>query len=159
MGNQCLSSWAGKTPSNVDTRQMLRDTSCSTKVGSPNPSVGPWCQGVKDGCTVSPTAPQNACMDSTEFNCAKFLKSPKKRGKKCGKIKNGEKVRNLCPKTCKRFLCNCVDEVNKFVIKGKKGKKFTCAELNTKYCKKKNKNGFTVQSICPNKCDNRKNCL
>merc|ERR1740138_481589 len=162
--NQCLSSWAEKTPATVITYEMFSYTLCPHQEEIPDPNLGPWCQGVNDGCivgTLPPTASRKTCINSDEINCAKFLKNRKQRGKKCAKVKNGEKVKNLCPQICKKFLCTCVDNVNKFTIKGKKDKKFTCTKLKNKKknCKKKSGTGFSVRSICPNKMKNKKkNC-
>jgi surface protein len=42
--NQCLSTRT-RTPNNVDTTDMLKNTACpDTNNDSPNPTAGPWCQ-------------------------------------------------------------------------------------------------------------------
>ena len=43
--NQCLSSWAGKTQSTVKTTDMLKDSGCAIVQRTPDPNIGPWCQG------------------------------------------------------------------------------------------------------------------
>ena len=55
--NQCLSSWASKTPTDVDLFNMLYRTSCPNT--EPVESVGPWCQGEDEQCL----APSDAITD------------------------------------------------------------------------------------------------
>jgi len=135
--NQCLSTWAGKTPDNVITTGMLDTTDCPVPVecpvgnfdddpvcsDGPNPAVGPWCQGGEDSCfevTRSPTitppptlAPASNCKDDESFkkknkNCEDFLK----RGdleKKCNKKYKKKKVFDFCKKSCAQVgLGECV---------------------------------------------------
>lgn len=173
----CRVCYSSPTPTTqiVNTTNMLVKTSCpnwwTDLKGSPDPDIGPWCQGVKDGCvigTLPPTASPEPCTNSDEFVCSSVLENPnKQRAKLCDsflRVKNGKriKVKNLCPENCvAENLCTCVDEAKKFTIKGKKGKEFTCAKLkkNSKNCKKKIESGFKVQAVCPNKCNHVKNCI
>jgi len=53
--NQCLSSWADKTPPNVSIGDIFEDSGCPDK-SNPDPSVGPWCQGADEQCFAPPTA-------------------------------------------------------------------------------------------------------
>jgi len=46
--NQCLSSWAQKTSSGVQTTSMLSNTQCPNTIV--NSTIGPWCQTSKQGC-------------------------------------------------------------------------------------------------------------
>ena len=194
--NQCISSWAEETPSTVVVARklphlgleyyvpyvpsgvfgMFDKTFCpnwlTDTMGTPDPDIGPWCQGVEDGCGVieklspsgSPTvSPHGACVNSADFNCSEFLEGSKKPGKKCGKIikrKGGKMVKELCPEICKVHLCTCVDSVKEFLIKGRGDKGYSCAKLRgKKKCKEKTTLGFAVKAICPNKCKNTENCI
>ncbi|OEU17970.1 hypothetical protein FRACYDRAFT_238401 [Fragilariopsis cylindrus CCMP1102] len=48
--NQCLSTWAEKTSDTVSTASMLAATDCPNGIGSPNKTIGPWCQNFTQGC-------------------------------------------------------------------------------------------------------------
>jgi len=90
-----------------------------------------------------------------------YLKDSKDLGRKCGKMikEKGKRVKDLCPEICKEQLCTCVDSVKKFSIKGKGGE-FACANLiDTTNCNERTVDGFAVKSICPNECNNIKNCV
>jgi hypothetical protein len=50
--NQCLSSWAYKTPDNVRTGDVLTNTNCPNGVDTPDATVGPWCKGVDEQCVA-----------------------------------------------------------------------------------------------------------
>ena len=41
--NQCLSSWADKTKTNVNVVAIFKDTGCPNQ--NPVATEGPWCQG------------------------------------------------------------------------------------------------------------------
>ena len=64
--NQCLSTWADKTPNSVSTSNMFVDTECPGDV-TPDATVGPWCQGEEQSCVAvvddSPRE-QTECKDS-----------------------------------------------------------------------------------------------
>jgi len=55
--NQCLSSWADKTPTNVNVRNIFFDSDCPNKY--PDPSVGPWCQGEDEQCLAPSATPSD----------------------------------------------------------------------------------------------------
>jgi surface protein len=61
--NQCLSTWAGKTPDIVDTFLMLVGTDCPNGIGSPNATIGPWCQNYTQGCFASGFEPSQQPSD------------------------------------------------------------------------------------------------
>jgi len=50
--DQCLSTWADKTPQDVDVTTIFDRTSCPN-TSDPDPSVGPWCQ---EQCSVPSTS-------------------------------------------------------------------------------------------------------
>ena len=121
--NQCLSTWADKTPNSVSTSNMFADTECPGDV-TPDATVGPWCQGEEQSCIAvvddSPREPAE-CKDSplravTPGQCAsgrcgrtcRFIKDT-------GLCKNG-KYRKHCRKSC--GICNvCRDSTAKFRIR------------------------------------------
>merc|ERR1711865_1188448 len=55
--NQCLSTWADKTPPDVDLINMFEDSGCPNKDAFPDQSVGPWCQGADEQCYAPSNAP------------------------------------------------------------------------------------------------------
>jgi len=65
--NQCLSSWAARTPATVVTTNMLKGSQCPNNDNTPDASVGPWCQGASDGCgaSESPNQSPNSSSPST----------------------------------------------------------------------------------------------
>ena len=54
--NQCLSTWADKTTGTVETKYMLNASGCPSQ-SDPDPNVGPWCQGIGEGCYAPTTSP------------------------------------------------------------------------------------------------------
>jgi len=150
--NQCLSSWARKTPPTVFTDNMLLGTQCPNGNNSPDPTVGPWCRGVNENCVV--------CTNDPEFrvnkkNCELYLK--KNKGKKCNFLKKKPPtlVANFCPAICKKELCTCEDRKGKIKLKvnGRK-KELTCDQIKKNdLCNKKNKDKtFVLKNICPVSC-------
>jgi len=55
--NQCLSTWADKTPPNVNGGFMFYLSSCPDK--DPDPSVSPWCQGEDEQCFAPSATPSD----------------------------------------------------------------------------------------------------
>ena len=53
--NQCLSTWADKTPSNVSINGIFRDSGCPNNLAVG--SYGPWCQGEDEQCRRPRTSP------------------------------------------------------------------------------------------------------
>jgi len=164
--NQCISSWAEKTTQEVNTIGMFYYTDCPIQDYSDPNNNGPWCQGVEDRCGVP-----EACFNSAEFDCSKHSVGLKKR--KCFKnIQNkwgsGKKFKDVCPLLCKPHLCTCVDSVESISIKDGGESEVTCDDINDmgaqsqerkSVCKKRTINGFTVKSVCPNACQNTRNCV
>merc|ERR1719321_2619630 len=138
--NQCLSSWAEKTPTFVKTYRMFYETSCPNEDPSPNPNVGPWCQDTDNGgcCANNPlfefTSTNKNGKEKVKGNCDFVAKKPKKR---CSKTIKGEKVFNECPVTCGLPKCTCIDNKSPFKFKSK-GKKMKgrCKNIDpSKYCR------------------------
>ena len=50
--NQCLSTWADKTIDTVTVSYMLHESGCPY-ITDPDPSLGPWCQGTIQSCSLS----------------------------------------------------------------------------------------------------------
>jgi len=61
--NQCLSTWAGKTPNNVDTAMMLTRSGCPSS-NDPDPTTGPWCQNFNQGCFAPGLEPSQVPSES-----------------------------------------------------------------------------------------------
>merc|ERR1711865_1216294 len=55
--NQCLSSWADKTPPDVNVYFMFNYSGCLDK--DPDPSVSPWCQGEDEQCFAPSATPSD----------------------------------------------------------------------------------------------------
>merc|ERR1711971_852909 len=99
--DQCLSTWAEKTPNDVDTYLMFDNTGCPGE-SNPLPEVGPWCQteaqycGVTndDECANNPNfyAIKPSKPDKPPKNCEDFLK-------KDGKPLKGSKLQDKCKKS------------------------------------------------------------
>jgi len=81
--NQCLSTWADKTPDDVTTNYMFDGTNCANK--DANSTKGPWCQGQKQGCynrryissedpsvapSVAPTSIPTQVPSTTALSCS-----------------------------------------------------------------------------------------
>jgi len=56
--NQCLSTWADKTPPDVYINSIFEDSGCPDK-SDPDPSVGPWCQDVDEQCLAPSATPSD----------------------------------------------------------------------------------------------------
>lgn len=66
--NQCLSSWATKTPKKVLTINMLDGTQCPNENDTPDSTTGTWCQGANEGCfTSAPTPTPSASVVPSTF--------------------------------------------------------------------------------------------
>jgi len=149
MFNQCLSSWANKTPENVDTEDMFEYTSCPF---TSDPTRGPWCRGVANGCSTCKNDPQ---FEVNQKNCNDYLK--KKKGEKCNYFKKEPPtlVADFCPAICKKELCTCKDRDGKIKVKvdGKK-RELTCSKIKEKdLCNKKNKSKDNfLYDLCPVSC-------
>jgi len=50
--NQCLGTWAMKTPDDVGTSYMFLSSGCTNK-SQQDANVGPWCKTESDGCVAS----------------------------------------------------------------------------------------------------------
>jgi len=87
-----------------------------------------------------------------KFTCKKFLKNIEKRKKNCNKWdnKNGWLVKNHCPKTCNHCDQRCLDDKNAKIKFGKK--KYTCEDVPTNKCAKKDKKKKVVEELCGAKC-------
>jgi hypothetical protein len=53
--NQCLSTWADKTPTNVNVKSMFASSGCPNQNVASN--VAPWCQGEDEQCLAPSDAP------------------------------------------------------------------------------------------------------
>jgi hypothetical protein len=70
--NQCLSTWADKTPPDVNVDDIFKSSGCPNDA-DPDPSVSPWCQGDAEQCyapsnttsSASPTSAPSAPPTST----------------------------------------------------------------------------------------------
>merc|ERR1712028_34093 len=58
--NQCLSTWADKTPPNVSINYIFEASGCPDKA-DPDPSVSPWCQGDAEQCLALSTNIADDC--------------------------------------------------------------------------------------------------
>jgi len=76
--NQCLSSWADKTPINVSVIDIFGDSGCPNK--DPVANVGPWCQGKDDNC-FAPQAPGGTSSLTNLLSAPKQKKTSKKNNK------------------------------------------------------------------------------
>jgi len=56
--NQCLSTWADKTPPDVNINSIFEDSGCPDK-SDPDPSVGPWCQDEDEQCFAPSATPSD----------------------------------------------------------------------------------------------------
>jgi len=154
--NQCLSTWAGKTSDNVNTRRMLENTDCPNNIDSPDPKVGPWCQNDTQGCSA-PDECNN--VDESDFrfkgkSCKKYLQ--KKTKKKCKNRIDGVLVADSCPSICKPFCPPCKNKSGK--IKLENGKSFNCKKIKKKgKCSSITEAGPLAKEICPVAC-NFKGC-
>jgi len=89
--NQCLSTWAGKTSDYVDTFFMLEATACPNGIGSPDATIGPWCQNYTQGCFAPSFEPSQQPSDlpsnspTTKSQKKKGIKKTKKQDKKKSK--------------------------------------------------------------------------
>ena len=89
--NQCLSTWAEKTSDIVDTFDMLDETDCPNGIGSPNATIGPWCQNYTQGCFAPGFEPSQQPSDlpsnspTTKSQKKKKIKKTKKQDKKKSK--------------------------------------------------------------------------
>jgi len=55
--NQCLSTWADKTPPNVSIDDIFDDSGCPNK--DAKATVSPWCQGADEQCLAPSATPSD----------------------------------------------------------------------------------------------------
>jgi len=90
--DQCLATWAEKTPTYVNTFKMFEYTMCPYQPDNPDDEVGPWCQGlVGQGCgaiaaTDAPIAATDAPIAATEAPIVSSISRSSKSSKKTSKI-------------------------------------------------------------------------
>jgi len=179
--NQCLSTWADKTPRDVSTIDMLFGTNCTNT--DAYATQGPWCQDeLNDGCIAPSRAPSLAPSPSPAPNCkddevVTFIIGKKKKEKGCEKIKakqcktkykikpsivgeaKKQKPQKFCPKICNEaclIINKCKEKKNKkYELEGQSpDKKFKCKRIKTKrLCKTKLKGEDTLAKVvCPKSC-------
>jgi len=81
--SQCLSSWAAKTPPNVNVDNIFYTYSttsgCPDKVAVAN--IGPWCQGKADNCVATQTPGGTSSLTDLLLSAPKQKKTTKKNNK------------------------------------------------------------------------------
>jgi len=148
--NQCLTTWAGKTPDEVNTNFMFFYSPC-TGQQTPYPNVGPWCQ-TEDQC--SSNVPSN-CIDDPDVRlkgktCKKYL--AKKRNRKCKQTIKDVLVADSCPSLCKNFCRPCKNKSGKIKLVNSK-KTFNCKKIKKKkLCDSRTKAGQSAEEVCPVSC-------
>merc|ERR1711865_709886 len=104
--NQCLSTWADKTPPDVSVIKLFEDSGCPNNA-DPDPSVSPWCQGDAEQCYAPSNAPSASPAPTTtaptQYTCVAVACSDGSDGSTCGS------VGGCCPfsDTPSKGQCSC----------------------------------------------------
>jgi len=142
--NQCLSTWADKTPDDVVTDNMFFGSQCPFGP-TPDPTMGPWCQACV-ACEDSPAQTKFNVGDKKNQNCRMVKKAlvgmKKRKEQEMGKTrvrvkrssdKRKQFIKDLCPRTFGICPDQCKDSRKRFDVPDGPNRPLRCSDLDSYY--------------------------